>query len=341
MLKSDKITIKDIALMAGVSTAAVSYVINNKPGVNTLTRKKIQEIINETGFAPNINSIRLASGKSYNIHAVLDKDNPRPCKLYYMGVISHIVEDLSCYGYNLIVSYVSRDETPAAVMDVINKSDADGILFFQLVDEKLIEEIAEKGIPGLVVDNREIYDELAHVSVDYSLAAYTATRYLIQNGHRDIAYVGMKKHPYFCSQTLDGYRRALSEADIDIREEYIIFGEFEDQSSNPELDRLLSLPVIPTAFFCVEDFYAVCVLHYIKSRGFKVPDDISMIALDDMILSEYTDPALSTIRLSESELSANAVRMIMDLVEGRESENCVIKSDDLIIRDSVKNIRSV
>ena len=338
MLTSDKITIKDIAMMAGVSTAAVSYVINNKPGVNIETRKKIQELIHQTGFAPNINSKRLASGKSYNIHAVLDKDNPRPCKLFYMGVVSHIVEELSRWGYNLIVSYVSRDETSAAVMDVINKNDADGILFFQLADEKLVEEIAEKGIPCLVVDNREIYHELAHVSVDYSLAAYTATRYLIQNGHRDIAYVGMKKTPFFCSQTMSGFRRALTEAGIAPREEFIIYGEFENQKSNPDLDRLLGLSKLPTAFFCVEDFYAVCVLHYIKNKGLRVPDDISMIALDDMILSEYTDPALSTIRLSESELSSNAVRMIMELVEGRESVNCVIKSDDLIIRDSVKRI---
>ncbi len=338
MLKSEKITIKDIAMMAGVSTAAVSYVINNKPGVNVQTRRKIQDIITQTGFAPNINSKRLASGKSYNIHAVLDKDNPRPCKLFYLGVVSHIVEELSHFGYNLIVSYAGGDETSSAVMDVINKNDADGILFFQLVDEKLIEEIAEKGIPCLVVDNREIYHELPHVSVDYSLAAYTATRYLIDNGHREIAYVGMKKTPFFCSQTLSGYRRALNGAGVAPRDDYIIYGEFENGNENPGLDSLLSLPSPPTAFFCVEDFYAVCVLHYIKNKGYRVPDDISMIALDDMILSEYTDPALSTIRLSESELASNAVRMIMELVEGRENENCVIKSDDLIIRESVKRI---
>jgi len=338
MIKSDKITIKDVASLAGVSTAAVSYVINNKPGVNSDTRKKIQEIIRNTGFLPNINSKRLASGKSYNILAVLDKDNPRPCKLFYLGVVSHIVEELSRYDYNLIVSYVSKDETSSAVMDVFNKNDADGILFFQLVDKDLIEEIAEKGIPCVVVDNREIYHELAHVSVDYSLAAYTATRYLIQNGHRRIAYVGMKKTPFFCSQTLEGYKKALTEAGIAPRDEIIIYGDFENQSPNPDLDRLLALPGLPTAFFCVEDFYAVCVLHTIKNRGLRVPDDISMIALDDMILSEYTDPALSTIKLSETELSANAVRMIMELARGRETDNCVIKSDDLIIRDSVKKI---
>ncbi|MEI6101762.1 MAG: LacI family DNA-binding transcriptional regulator, partial [Eubacteriales bacterium] len=138
MIKSDKITIKDIAQMAGVSTAAVSYVINNKPGVNSDTRKKIQEIVTETGFSPNINSKRLAFGKSYNIHAVLDKDNPRPCKLFYLGVVSHIVEELSSFDYNLIVSYVNRDQTTSAVMEVFNKNDADGILFFQLVDECVI-----------------------------------------------------------------------------------------------------------------------------------------------------------------------------------------------------------
>lgn len=339
MIKSDKVTIKDIAHMAGVSTAAVSYVINNKPGVNAETRKKIQALVTETGFSPNINSKRLAYGKSYNIHAVLDKNNPRPCKLFYLGVVSHIVEELSDCDYNLIVSYISQNQASAAVMDVFNKNDADGILFFQFVDEAALAAIAEKGIPCVVVDNREVYDELAHVSVDYALAANTATRFLIQNGHTKIAYVGMEKTPFFCKQTLAGYKKALREAGIELRHEYIIYGDFEDKTKNPDLEGLIRLPDRPTAFFCVEDFYAVCVLHFLKSKGFSVPDDISMIALDDMILSEYTDPGLSTIKLSEKELAASAVRMIMDLVEGRETENCVIKSDDLIIRGSVKDIR--
>jgi len=338
MVKSEKVTIKDIAMMAGVSTAAVSYVINDKPGVNNETRKKIQDIIRDTGFSPNINSKRLSSGKSYNIHAVLDKDNPRPCKLYYLGVISHIIEELSKFEYNLIVSYVSRQDTALAVMDVINKKNADGIFFFQMVDENLLGEIAGKGIPCIVVDNREIYTELAHVSVDYSLAAYTATHHLIRNGHKKVAYVGMQKTPYFCQQTLDGYKKALKEADIPFNEGYVIYGDFEKESTHPALEALLSSGDIPTAFFCVEDFYAVCVLHYIKKLGFSVPDDISMIALDDMILSEYTDPALTTIRLSETELAKNAVRMIMDLAQGRESESCVIRSDHLIIRESIKKI---
>lgn len=338
MIKSDKVTIKDIAHMAGVSTAAVSYVLNNKPGVNADTRKKIQDLISETGFSPNINSKRLAYGKSYNIHAVLDKNNPRPCKLFYLGVISHIVEELSNYDYNLIVSYISRDQTTAAVMDVFNKNDADGILFFQLVDEAALGAIAEKGIPCVVVDNREVYDELSHVSVDYELAAYTATRFLIQNGHTKIAYVGMEKTPFFCMQTIAGYKKALMEADIEPREEYVVYGDFEEKSKSPDLENLLGLPDRPTAFFCVEDFYAVCVLHFLKSKGFSVPDDISMIALDDMILSEYTDPGLSTIKLSEKELARHAVRMIMELVEGRDTVNCVIKSDDLIVRGSVKKL---
>jgi len=338
LVKSEKVTIKDIATMAGVSTAAVSYVINDKPGVNSETRKKIQDIILKTGFSPNINSKRLSSGKSYNIHAVLDKDNPRPCKLYYLGVISHIIEELSRFDYNLIVSYVSREDTALAVLDVINKNNADGIFFFQMADEDLIGEIAGKGIPCIVVDNREIYGELAHVSVDYTLAAYTATRHLIQNGHRKIAYVGMLKTPYFCEQTLAGYKKALCEAGIPICEDYVLYGDFEKESAHSALDKLLTSNKVPTAFFCVEDFYAVCVLHYIKKFGFSVPDDISMIALDDMIISEYTDPALSTIRLSETELARNAVRMIMELAQGRETESCVIRSDDLIIRESVKKI---
>jgi DNA-binding LacI/PurR family transcriptional regulator len=324
--------------MAGVSTAAVSYVINDKPGVNSETRRKIQDIIRETGFSPNINSKRLSSGKSYNIHAVLDKDNPRPCKLFYLGVISHIIEELLKFDYNLIVSYVSREDTAQAVLDVINKNNADGILFFQMVDETLLSDIANKGIPCIVVGNREIYGELAHVSVDYHLAARTATQYLIRNGHKKIAYVGMKKTPYFCEQTLSGYKKALLGAGIPFRENYIVYGDFEKESTHPALNALLTSDDIPTAFFCVEDFYAVCVLHYIKKLGFKVPDDISMIALDDMILSEYTDPALSTIRLSETELARNAVRMIMELAQGRESESCVIRSDHLIIRESVKKI---
>jgi DNA-binding LacI/PurR family transcriptional regulator len=338
MVKSEKITIKDIATMAGVSTAAVSYVINDKPGVNGETRKKIQDIIKKTGFSPNINSKRLSSGKSYNIHAVLDRDNPRPCKLYYLGVTSHIIEELSRFDYNLIVSYVGRDDTADAALDIITKNNADGILFFQMVDDRLIGEIADRGIPCIVVDNREIYNELPHVSVDYTLAAYTATRYLIDAGHKKIAYVGMKKTPYFCEKTLAGYRNALSEAGICFREDYAIYDDFEKESVHPALNRLLSSADAPTAFFCVEDFYAVCVLHYIKKLGFSVPEDISIIALDDMIISEYTDPALSTIRLSETELAQNAVRMIMELTQGRDPENCVIKSDDLIIRESVKKI---
>ena len=201
----EKLTIRDIARMAGVSTTAVSFVLNGRSGVSESTRKRVQEIIQQTGFTPNIHTRRLNLKRSFTVHVVMRQYDYSLFNLFAMDVLTGIFRESKTLGYSVIFTAVETDTECSELMDAIHSKDADGVVFIQVYNEKVIHLLQEERFPFLCVDSHVPQDgTIPLIEVDYYDASYRAVRYLAQQGHRDIGFLISDRHMEFYHRTNAG-----------------------------------------------------------------------------------------------------------------------------------------
>ncbi|MBE6885550.1 MAG: LacI family transcriptional regulator [Ruminococcaceae bacterium] len=334
---SDRLTIRDIAKMAGVSPTVVSFVINGKEGVNRQTREKVLEIVKNTGFTPNLSSRRLTLKKSFNIGIAFTSDSSPFSNFFYFEVAQGLLEKSKDYGYNIVFIGVEKVNNKYNLPDIIEKGDADGIVFLINVDKAILDALAERKVPAVLVDYHGTDTSVPCVNVDYERSAYVATRHLIEHGHQDIAFLSQNSVPNFYNQVFAGFRRALDESDILIPLNWVCSANDEAQTI-AAVKSIVSGKKRPSAIFCSTDDLAIQAMAYLKKQGFRIPEDISFIGIDDIVLSQYTDPQLTSVRIDKREMGAQAMELIMRIMEGKSPEDIVVCSDHLIPRQSVRKI---
>ncbi len=340
-----KITIKEIAKIAGVSPTAVSFVINNKEGVSEETRLKVKEVIERTNFQPNLNSRRLLFNKSFNISIVIRNTSSPFDDLFYLEIAKGLLKKSKEYGYNIVFTDVTLENGNVLLPDIIKNEDTDGIVFFQDTEDIVLNEINKLTIPFIIADahtdsvNKGSNLPPTTVNADYELAAFTAVSHLIENGHRDIAYISSSYVPNFYLKTFEGYKRALEGAQLSVQPSWIQSNAINEASAYNCMATILKSNLKPTAVFCTTDMFAIGAIKCAKDSGFKVPDDISFIGIDDIFLANYISPKLTTIRIDKLKMGTLAMELIINKIEGNEANSMVVESDNLVIRESVKNIK--
>lgn len=334
-----KLTIRDIAKMAGVSPTVVSFVINNREGVNPKTREKVWEIVRSTNFKPNLSSRRLTMNKSFNIYIVIKNTSSPFHDFFYFEIAQGLLEKSKEYGYNIVFSDISANPGDSMKLpDGILKGDADGVVLFEPADASILTSLKELNIPVVLADSHRSNEHFPSVNADYSVAAYQATRYLIANHHRDIAFISSSFVADFNTQVFTGFSKALEENDILIPLNWICIDVTDEDSAFQAMSRILENgKKLPTAVFCATDMFAISAMRCAKQHGFRVPEDISFIGIDDIVLSHYVEPALTTIRIDKKAMGSIAMDLIIKKINGDPIENATVASDNLIIRDSVRD----
>lgn len=332
------LTIKDIARMAGVSATVVSFVINRKPGVNKDTRERVQKIIDQTQFKPSISSRRLIMKKSFNIGIVVAHDSSPFNNLFYFEIAQGLLEQSKIYGYNVIFTDIRQTGKKTHLPGIIENKDTDGIIFFQDVPMALLQEIENLGIPCVVIDAHPEREDYSMVRVDYEAAARTATEYLIACRHRKIAFISSSFVPNFYTQVFNGFRQAMSAHSLSIPSAWIQMDAVEEQSACTCMNKILQGGELPTAVFCATDLFAISAMKCARAKGLRIPEDISFIGIDDILLSQYVEPALTTVRIDKADMGGLAMDMIIRRINGEHPDNLTVVSDHLIIRDSVRRL---
>ena len=203
------LTIRDIAKMAGVSTTAVSFVLNNRGGVSEATREKVQAIIRSTGFTPNVHTRRLNLGKSNTIHVVLRQYGYSLYNQFALETLSGIFTESKALGYSIMFTFVDDHMDCEQILDSVRSKDCDGVILNQVSDPGLIASLQLEKIPFVCVDAHIPKDgALPLVEVDYFDAAYQATTYLHQCGHRQIGFIGPDYPADYYVSTFGGYTAA-------------------------------------------------------------------------------------------------------------------------------------
>ena len=333
------LTIKDIARMAGVSTTAVSFVLNNRPGVSDATRQKVQEIIRQTDFIPNVHTRRLNLGKSFTIHVVLKQYAYGLYNQFALETLSGVFKEGKSLGYSIIFTLVEEHMECEQIIESVRSKDCDGIILNQIDDPVLLNQLQRENIPFVCVDaHLPAASALPMVEVDYYDAAYQATRYLHQHGHRDIGFIGPQTPVEHCANTFRGFMDYLKEAGLSCNPDWVAKIPYSQASTEAAVDAMLEHEKLPTALLCNCDAVAIDVIRRAKVRGIRIPEDISVMGVDDLLVSRYLDPALSTMTFDKELLGAKAMELLYQIIQGTEHENRIAILTTPVERGSVKTI---
>jgi len=321
---AEKMTIRDIARLAGVSTATVSRVLNQKPDVGPATRERVQRLMEEMAFVPSITASRLAGGRS-RVIGILIPSLAWPSIPEIMRGVSEVIEHTP---YELLLYSITheQDRTEKDQHDIIDRilatKLAAGLLaMFPGQSARHLTRLHEQGFPIVMVDDQAEPTNIPSVGASNRRGGYAATRYLIREGHRRIAHIqGPKKYLVSYERYL-GYCEALSEAGITPEPALVLEGDFMLSGGRSCASKLLALEERPTAIFAANDLMAYGVLEAAEEYGLRIPEDLSLIGFDDIPLSAHTRPALTTVRQPFYSIGQRAIELLLSLLESSRPVN--------------------
>ena len=253
--------------------------------------------------------------------------------LFYFEIMNGILAKSTKYGYNIVIDNPKKGDLP----DTVYAGDADGIIFMQDISPSMKKKAIASGIPFVVVDAHDSDSSVVSVRVDYTEAAYMAMTHLIENGHKDIALISSNVVPDFYKQTLRGFERALTENSIPINPEFVGIMAENEESAYDAAKKVLSLPKRPTAILCAIDTFAIGAMRCAKDMKLSVPDDVSFIGIDDILLAKYIEPKLTTIKIDKAEMGSVAMDLLRRMIAEKPAKSASA-SIKLLIRDSVKDV---
>ncbi len=327
------LTIRDVAKIAGVSPTTVSFVINGKGTVSDETRQRILRIIEQTDFRPSINSRRLSSRKSFNICVAFNSDSSLFSDLFYLALSRGIQQTAGKMGYNVVLADFSN-----GVPDIILNRDTDGVIFFQDLEKEIFDQVKGLSVPFVVADSHIMNAPYAIVGVDNQNASYIAARYLVQAGHRNIAMIGPKNHVHLFESTSKGFINAQIEQGILPDRHHNIVAVENADCVSAAVDQLLALPNPPTAIFCPGDKFTINAMLYVQGLGYRIPEDISFISIDDTILCQYVRPMLTSVHIDMEMVGEASMLLLEKCIQGQPSENIMISVDQIVERGTVKRL---
>jgi len=335
-------TIKDIALAVGVSCTTVSNVIHGRAGrVSADTIMRINETIEKLGYVPNMSARSLVSSSSKVIgvisHLTSHKNGSIVEDPFHSAFIGSIERTLSNNGYYLMLRTV---ETTAELLAFLRNWNVDGLFLTGVFQDDFFQALSELSIPIVLIDSYVSHSNMCNVGLEDYKGGYTATRYLIDHGHKNIAFASPTiRERGVVNERFLGYKNALSEASIPFREE-LVFEQELDVATTIALGCKLAKREDITAVFATADILAAGIMAGIQQSGKNVPKDISVIGFDDINLCQLTSPKLTTIHQDASLKGTLAVNFLMDQLENNPIDNReVILPINLVERNSVRFLK--
>ncbi|QGX91540.1 HTH-type transcriptional repressor PurR [Tatumella sp. TA1] len=313
-------TIKDVAKLAGVSTTTVSHVINKTRFVAEQTQQTVWEAINTLHYSPSAvaRSLKVNTTKTIGL---LSTSVEAP---YWAEIIEAIEKKCFEHGYTLLLANAHTDfEKQRAYLSMMAQKRVDGLMVMcaEYPDSLLKILEAHSQMPMVVMDWGSSQASFTDTVEDNAFAGgHLAARYLLERGHRDIGCIPGQMERHTGGGRLAGFIKALEDAGITPRDEWIVQGDFESESGYNAMQQILSQPQRPTAVFCGGDVMAMGAICAANEQGLSVPQDISVIGYDNIRNSRFFTPALTTIHQPKIELGEKALEMLLDRIVNKRDE---------------------
>lgn len=331
----ENVTLDRVARLAGVSPATVSRILNGSARVTERRRTAVENAIRELNYRPNALARGLAQGRTNSI-GVLTQDIASP---FYGEALRGIEDALKDTGsIPLIVSghWMLKDEVER--IDHLLSRRVDGLIVLtgSLTDELLARYARE--VP-LVVTGRDLQGQgITSLRFDDYLGARLATEHLIRLGHTRIAHIAGPLDHFDSLERLRGYRDALDEAGLPQDEHLVVHADFHEPGGLLAINQLLSARASFTAVFAANDQMALGAMLALHVHGIRVPEDISIVGFDDLPVSNYIVPPLTSVKQPVYEMGAAAARTLIAMIEGKKG-NEELAGPELVVRASSKAFR--
>jgi LacI family transcriptional regulator len=334
-MPTDKLTIRQIAKLAGVSRSTASRVLNDHPNVSPALRQQVQQVIAETGYEPDPIARSLSSRRSQILGLVVPLavrslfEDP-----FFARLMQGISQGCNAHGYTLaLFLFHSEEEETKLHHRIASNRLLDGVIVTATrTADPLIPQLIANRIP-FVVHGRHQDAQVSSVDVDNEAGAYTAVSHLVRLGRRRIALITGPKDSLAAEDRKKGYLRALRERRVPVDQALTVHSDFTETSGYEAMQRLLAHE--PDAVFVASDSMALGALRALRYAGKRVPDDLALVGFDDMPQAATTNPPLTTVRQPIRRAGALAVETLIDIVEnGARSPRRIILPTELVVRAS-------
>ena len=334
------LTIKDIAKKAEVSVATVSKVMNGYDDIGEITKAKVLKIIKENNYRPNANAQSLRTNKSFLVGLFFKDHQDSGVKHpFFRGIISGLEERLLENNYDMIL-FSANWEDQFSYLEKCQFRNVDGAILMGVPkDDPKLPELLNAKIPSVFIDLDISDDKASYIISDNEKGAREAVRHLAELGHKKIAVIEGEEITIPTQKRLTGYKAEMKTQNLEIKDEWIIQGRFSVDGGVKAMEKILKLEDRPTAIFCMGDEIAVGAMQTIKEAGLNVPDDFSIVGFDDIEISQYLNPALTTIRQQKDEMGIEAANMVLEMINNPEKKvEAEIIDTEFVLRNSTKKI---
>lgn len=330
------VDIRDIARLAGVSTATVSKVLNNYSEVSDATKVRILKIVEEVGYIPNSSARALSTKRTWMIGIVYSEHLQIGLEHnFFSGILEAFKREVESLGYDVVfisgkdIGYLKRCQVRNVDGVFVVTADLMDTGLTELFDSKIkcvTTDVPYKAIPLVYSDNRQ--------------GSILAVDHLTQLGHRRIAHIAGPLTSIAGQERLDGYRVGLAKANIEYNESLVIEApEYDSNSGYVCMKQLLQLPQPPTAVFVMCDLTALGVIHAIHEHGLKVGEDISVVGFDDIELASHIHPALTTVKQNRKAIGRALAQILHRSINNEKVEERTIIETKLIVRESTTPLK--
>lgn len=337
-MKSEEIyTIKDIAKIAHCSQSTVSKALNDRHDISAKTKQKILDIVHRYNFVPSRVTKPKTNNMTENIGVIFCRETqPLSGNPFYSRILEGIEGELVINNYNLVL-HLLQDQKTDALNKIFSERKVDGVIIMGIMTPGLINLLNKITVPVILVDPAREHRKFSKITIDNERGAYLATQYLIDKGHRKIAFIsGDLKRSSFRLR-YEGFKKAMNQNNIPIEKKFIRSGGME--LGYEQVSSILKGKKCPTAIFSTNDTNALYAYKAILDHGLKIPDDISVVGFDDVAMAKFSSPPLTTVRVYKEEIGSVAVRELLWIIRDRpKTPTHILVPTRFVERESVRNI---
>ena len=343
MLSAKRVTSQDVARQAGVSRTTVSLVLNDVQGIQISeeTRRRVIATAEEMGYVPEASAQALASRRVKIIGLLLTRSPHHIASdTFLTQILDGLIEIAHQRGLRLLIDLIQAQHQKEAYLQLVRSKRIDGVILTgPRFDDEALRLLEQEGFPTVIMGQLPGVEGCS-VDVDNCTAARRAVTHLIELGHRRIACITNAALYYTAAEErLQGYRQALEGAGIEYDPQLVRYGDFDPDSGYREMmDLLEQSPVGKPGFsaaFVASDVVAFGAKAAIRDKGMNVPREIALVGFDDVPISRYTDPPLTTVKLPARELGRVAGEYLVRIMDGEQLQGTrVLLDTQLVIRES-------
>lgn len=333
----EKLSIDEVAAKAFVSRSVVSRVLNNRPNVSDEAKKRVMKVIKKYNYQPSPAARGLAKSHNFEIGILAPRRSDEALgngfwSLLHLGIFEASIQK----GYYVTMAPISTDKDKKINQYILDSKRLDGyILLTQEVTNLVIKELEKLEIPVVLIGHGQNKPNFNSIDVNNFESAYQATNHLIKLNHKHIGIIIANLEMKESTDRLEGYKKALQDAQIPFDQNYVAVGDYSQQHGFNTMNRWIKQKLNLSAVFCTSDTIALGALSALEKENISVPEEISVIGFDDLPFSQYTHPPLTTIRQPIYQKGQQAANLLINQIQNKNTQTTHKNlKTELIVRES-------